>query len=244
VYSLREVKFSVVIPARDEEKLIGACLESVLRAAVPYPGDVELIVVVNRCTDSTESNARAHGARIVRDDSRCLARIRNAGAREAAGDILVTMDADSTMSPNMLSAIERKLTSGRFVGGGVPIRSDRMSLGIFVAGLILWTCLFATGLSGGLYWCYRRDFEAIGGFNEAVLVGEDLEFAKRLKDHGRRQERRFGVLWGAHIVTSARKFDRFGDWFVLRMLLNPRALMRAARGDRAFADRYFYDFEH
>ncbi len=238
------MKFSIVIPARDEEKLIGRCFDSIERAARPYPGEVEVIVVINRCTDSTEAIARSRGAKIVRDDSRCLARIRNAGAREATGDILITIDADSRMSENMLEAIDRKLGGGRYIGGGVPVRADRASAGIIASSLFLFVAMAMTRLAGGLYWCRRRDFEAVGGFDESRIVGEDLNFAKRLREHGKKSGKKFGTLWGTHILTSARKFDRFGDWFFFRILFS-RQFVRVARGrDREFADRYFYDFEH
>lgn len=235
--------FSVVIPARDEERHIGACLESVARAAQPYPGEVEAIVVLNRCTDSTESITTAHGARIVREDARNLARIRNAGARAATGDVLVTVDADSTMSPDTFSEIERLLARGKFVGGGAVIRPERWSAGIFLGALILAAFVAPKGISGGLFWCCRADFEAIGGFNENLPTAEDIDFAVRLKAHGKARGKRFGTLWRAPIVTSCRKFDRFGDWFLVRMLLfHPIRFWRALHGlDPAVGDRYWYD---
>jgi len=57
-------------------------------------------------------------------------------------------------------------------------------------------------VTGGLFWCRRRDFEAIGGFNEDFVSLEDLDFALRLKAHGRTTGRRFSTLRGGHIVTS------------------------------------------
>jgi glycosyltransferase involved in cell wall biosynthesis len=239
------MKFSIIIPARNEEKWIGSCIESIERASKPYSGGVEIIVVLNRCTDSTERIALAHGVRIVRDESKCLAKIRNTGARWASGDILVTIDADSVMSENMLIKIDEALASGKIIGGGVPVKPDRMSPGIFLSMTLLWISLWATGLAGGVYWCHRRDFEAVGGFNEMMRVAEDLEFAKRLGEYGKKQNRRFVNLWGTHIVTSSRKFDKFGDWLMIRMLIHPRKIRSVLRGeDRSFADTYFYDFEH
>ncbi|MFH1022249.1 MAG: glycosyltransferase [Planctomycetota bacterium] len=238
------MKFSVIIPARNEEVLLGRCLESVTRAAAAFPGQVEVVVVINRCTDRTEAIARDRGARIVRDDSRVLSRIRNAGARAARGEILVTIDADSRMAGNTFAEIDRAMASGRYIGGGAVVRPERRSLGIFLSEMVLWAGLLATGLSGGLFWCRRGDFEAVGGFDERLIVAEDLDFARRLKIHGRRGGRRFGTLWRSPVSTSCRKFDRFGDWVLFRMLvLHPRQLWRALRGtDRTFADRFFYDF--
>ena len=72
-----------------------ACLDALAKAAQSYRSEVEFIVVLNRCTDETERIAVACGARVVREDRRSLAAIRNAGAQCATGDILVTVDADS-----------------------------------------------------------------------------------------------------------------------------------------------------
>jgi glycosyltransferase involved in cell wall biosynthesis len=233
----------VVIPARDEERYLGACLSSLQAAAARYPGPVETIVVLNRCRDRTEAIARRAGARIVREDAKNLAAIRNAGARVAQGGVLITVDADSRMSPNMLCEVGRALGSGRYIGGGVPIRPERWSLGILAGTLLLFSLLLLPyGISGGLFWCRREDFEAIGGFNRSRLVAEDVDFARRLKAHGKEHGKRFKTLWRTHIVTSCRKFDRFGDWFLMR---HPRRIRRALRGcDRASADRFFYDFPH
>jgi glycosyltransferase involved in cell wall biosynthesis len=234
------VRFSIVIPARNESAWIGACLDAVRDASRPFAGDVETIVVLNRCSDDTGAVASAHGARTVEDDSRNLAKIRNTGARHASGDILVTVDADSVMSPNMLEEADRAMRSGKYIGGGVPIRPERMSLGILLSGLLI-LCALPLGISAGLFWCYRRDFKAIGGFDESLVIAEDVDFAKRLKSYGRQRGKRFGTLWRTRITTSCRKFDRFGDWFLLK---RPGLLLRAVRGqDRGLADRLFYDFE-
>jgi len=232
---------SVIIPARNEEHFIGACLESIRVAGSDYAGQVEVIVVLNRCTDRTEEIAHAFGARTIREDARNLARIRNAGVRSAVGDVLVTIDADSRMSPGTLAAIDRTLASGETVGGGTIIRPDRLSLGITSTLWLftLWTRL--CGLSGGLFWCYRRDFEAIGGFDENLVSAEDVDFARRLKVYGQKTDRSFSALRGGYIVTSCRKFDVFGDWCVFT---KPLLFWRLLRGThRQDADAFYYDFE-
>ena len=55
------------------------------------------MVVVNRCTDATETIAETAGAKVVRDDSRCIAAVRNAGVNRSSGGVVVTIDADSVM---------------------------------------------------------------------------------------------------------------------------------------------------
>jgi glycosyltransferase involved in cell wall biosynthesis len=172
---------------------------------------LEVIVVLNRCSDNTEQIAHAFGARTIREDARNLARIRNAGARSAVSRVLVTIDADSRMSPGTLAAIDRALSSGTTVGGGALIRPDRSSTEIKVTLVFFGLFLLICQLSGGLFWCCREDFEAIGSFNENLVSGEDVDFARRLRAYGKRLHRPFSTLRGASIVASCRKFDAFGD---------------------------------
>lgn len=239
------MKFSIIIPTHNEEKYLPRCLDSIKKASELFPSQVEVIVVLNRCTDATEDIAISKGVKIVHNDSRNLSKIRNAGVTEAIGEILVTIDADSVMSPNMLIEIERNLLSGKYIGGGVTIYPERKSLGINISYSLLRLSLLFTGLSGGLYWCYLKDFKAVGKFNEDMIFGEDLEFAKRLKIYGKKNGKKFGTLKKAHILTSCRKFDRFGDWFLFTLLIfQSREIREGLKGiNRKFADKYFYDFE-
>ncbi len=101
------MKYSIVVPAHNEERYLPACLGALRRAAEASRAECEFIVVLNRCTDATERLALEHGARIVREDRRCLAAIRNAGARAATGEVIVTVDADSVVSENVFAEIER-----------------------------------------------------------------------------------------------------------------------------------------
>lgn len=200
---------------------------------------VEVIVVLNRCTDGTEQIARSHGCVIVREDAKNLSTIRNAGVAAARGEIIVTCDADSRMHPGSLAEIVRRLEAGRTIGGGAVVLPERWSLGIVASGCAILPYLIFTGVSYGLFWFWKRDFEAIGGFNPQFVSVEDVDFAQRLKLHGRRSKRRWGTLMRTPLITSCRKFDQFGDWY---LVWNPRFVRRLFRGDdRKAADKFWYD---
>ena len=233
------MRFSVIIPAHNEEKYLDACLRSIAIAAAPYPGQVEIIVVLNRCTDGTEGIARAAGARVLIEDSKNLARIRNAGAAASKGEILLTLDADSLFSANLLTEVDRLLATGNYIGGGARIMFERYSPGLVVTVLLLVPFLLWYRISGGCFWCRKEDFDAVGGFDEQHLTFEDVDFARRLKAHGRRQGKRFGTLIRASILTSSRKLDMLGDWY---LALRPWLMPRLIRGtDRALADKLWYE---
>lgn len=234
-------RFSILIPARDEEACLPRCLDSIQVAAVPFPDQVEIIVALNRCTDRTEEIALKQGCKVVREDSKNLARIRNAAARAATGEIVATIDADSYMSNNMLMEIDRMLRAGNCVGGGVMIWPERWSLGILVTSVILTLAVLWHRIAVGSFWCLREDFEAIGGFNENLVSVEDLDFAKRLKAYGKANGRRFRAITKAHIVTSCRKFDIFGDW---HLVTHPGMVLRIFTGrSQKDADDFYYDIK-
>ncbi|TWH46235.1 glycosyltransferase family 2 protein [Sporomusa sp. KB1] len=242
----KKVKLSVVIPAYNEEKYITKCLDSILKASVPYKDRVEIIVVLNRCTDRTEEIALLYGCVIVREDAKNLSKIRNAGAKIAKGEILVTIDADSWMSDTMLTEIEKHLMSGEYIGGGVMMKPERMSLGIMASTLALLLTAIPTFIkhgfiSLGLLWCFKKDFDAIQGFDENRIMAEDADFALRLKEHGKALGKTYGTITKAHITTSSRKFDMFGDWV---FVIKPQILFAYHNGrNRKCSDEFYYDIK-
>lgn len=233
------MRISVIIPAHNEEQFLPACLESISTAAENCDHDIERIVVLNRCTDRTEEIAADQHCTLVREDAPNLSRIRNAGAAVSTGEIIVTIDADSLMHPRTFLEVVKKLESGKFIGGGTIVLLERLSLGILCSMVVVFFRLIKFGMSYGLFWCRKEEFDAIKGFDENLVSIEDVDFVIRLKAHGKSQGKRFGTLWRAPITTSCRKFDQFGDWFLVK---NPAFLKRVFSGkDRKAADEFWYD---
>ncbi len=131
------MKFSVIIPAYNEEALIGKCFAAIERARKCTSSTVEVIVVLNRCTDKTEQISRNFGATLVEEPVKNLSRIRNSGSKAATGDVIVTIDADSQMSENTFQEIERLLETKKYIGGGTKIKAERLSLGILMSSLVI-----------------------------------------------------------------------------------------------------------
>ncbi|MEJ3741411.1 glycosyltransferase [Bacillus tropicus] len=240
VYLKDAMKFSIIIPAHNEEKYIGKCLDSIAKASETYKDQTEVIVVLNRCTDKTEEIAKSYNCITLKNNDKNLSKIRNAGAQIASGEIIITIDADTQMTESMLSNVDKHLASGKYIGGGVTGKFERMSLGIFVSAMLLIIpLLFKYGaISVGIFWCYRKDFMAINGFNENMLMAEDADFAKRLKKWGKRNHKKFGTIKNG-MITSCRRFDTYGDWALLK---NPKVILAYLRGnDKKYADKTYYD---
>lgn len=230
---------SLIIPAHNEADFLPACLQAAQEAGKRIDSQVEIIVVLNRCTDDTEQIATRHGCRIVREDAKNLSLIRNAGVAAATGEIIVTCDADSRMHPDSFQEILRRLATGKIVGGGAIIYPERWSVGIVASALAILPYLAFTGVSFGMFWFFKRDFEAIHGFDARFVSVEDIDFARRLKRHGRASNRGWGTLFSKPLITSCRKFDQFGDWYLFK---NPGFVRKVFRGDdRKTADHFWYD---
>lgn len=232
------MNLSIVIPAHNEEDFLEDCLGAIEHGAnMFYPDiDIEIVVVLNRCTDKTQSIACEGNATLIYEDAKNLAVIRNAGIQGALYDNIVTIDADTWLDPQALGEIAQGFEDESLVGGTIPCRLER------VTPAIQETCkrianYLPPGIpfGGGGFWFRRKDFEAFGGFNEAYCTTEDVEFARDLRYHGAKTGRSYSTMLGGG-VTSSRKFDEFGD------TLSPVTIARIFRGtDQKTANEFYYD---
>jgi glycosyltransferase involved in cell wall biosynthesis len=238
------VRFSVVVPARNEEALLPRLLDTVEVARLRYaggPSAIEVIVADNVSTDRTAELARAHGARVVTVEKRVIGAVRNGGAREARGEILVFVDADIRMHPGTFDEIDRALATGRVVGGATGVRLERMSPGLAVTYATLVPLVWLTRMDTGPTFCRRADFEAIGGYDESRRVAEDVALLVALARLGRPRRQRLTRLRRAKAIASVRKFDAFGDWHYLQLM--PKVgldLLRQRPDSEDLVERYWY----
>lgn len=242
---LAEPRISLIIPAYNEEKFLPRLLAGVAAARARYRHGaeaVEVIVADNASTDGTAEVASARGCRVVPVAKRVIAAARNAGAREARGEILAFVDADFQIHPETFNAIEASLADGKSVVGATGVKMERLSLGIGVSYALLAPFAIVMQMDTGVVFCRRQDFEAVGGYNEARLVAEDVQLLRDLKRLGRGRGQKFERLRGVKAIASTRKFDRFGDWHYVTGML---PLVYAALFSRSMLDRwircYFYE---
>ena len=109
------VRFLVVIPAHNEELLIGQTLAAINAAKRPRD---QVLVVDDRSTDRTAEIAEEHGCHVLRRDPSAepgRAAARAAGIERAAGlewDAMVMLDADSIVEPSYFDRCEEALATG------------------------------------------------------------------------------------------------------------------------------------
>ena len=220
-----------VVPAHNEEALLGACLDSIARAMreVAPRDDFEIVVANDASTDRTGDIARARGAVVIDVTLRHIAAVRNAGARAISPrcERLIFLDADTVLTSGALAGTLAAFASGA-VGGGARFVSDgrlpllaKLTFNFFTA---LW---FSLRLAAGCYvFARRQDFEAVGGFDERVYAGEEYFISRALKRRGR------FVIVDQPVVTSARKLRTYTPLQLVGFLIK-----LVARGERGIQSR-------
>jgi glycosyltransferase involved in cell wall biosynthesis len=203
---------SFIIPAYNEERLLGATLSAVHAAAEQLSQPYEVIVVDDGSTDGTAAIARSAGATLVSVQYRQIARTRNAGARAATGDTLIFVDADTLIDAATVTASLEALRCGA-VGGGATLRLDgQLPWHGWLALWLVRASMRVGRFAAGCYlFCTRAAFEAAGGFDETLFATEEIALSRALQRHGR------VVIVRESVVSSGRKLRTFSGWELLRL---------------------------
>jgi glycosyltransferase involved in cell wall biosynthesis len=218
---------SFIVPAHNEEAWIGRCVSAIRGAMEGIGEEHELIVVDDASTDATASIAQQHGARVIRVAHRQIAATRNAGAREARGEVLFFVDADTLVNAQVVQSALRSLRDGAVGGGCVAQFEGRLPLWWKVAYPFFVLGVRVLRLPGGCcLFCTRGAFEVMGGFSEAHYAAEEAVLVRALKRHGK-----FVVL-ADRVVTSGRNLRAHSFWSIARLLIR-----LAVRGPDGFRDR-------
>jgi glycosyltransferase involved in cell wall biosynthesis len=198
------IDFSVVIPAHNEALYLESTLASV--RSQDFEGNVELIVVDNNSDDATADIARDYADLILYcRELQGAAAARQQGARRARGNAILFVDADTVLSPNLLSEAARSLKAG-YVGGCAPVEvlDDAFSARWTEACLNAWYRYIGPTFIPGLY-CAREVFQRVGGWDVGISCAEEMRLLRRLREHGQ-------LAWnsGCSMATDARRFRAEG----------------------------------
>jgi len=183
-------KISIIIPALNEENVIGRCLDALEKNDAPRSA-FEVIVVDNGSTDRTPDVAMSFEnvltIKVLKVAKVHISAARNRGAAEARGKFLAFLDADCLAPPNWLSSALRLLqeSEASIIGAHYGIPDDSTWVGR------LWTQdRFAsrTGevsyLPAGDLLVNRETFSSIGGFDESIQTNEDFDLCERARAVG------------------------------------------------------------
>lgn len=192
------LRIAVLIPAHNEERLIGACVASV-RNSLHQPSNI--YVITHNCTDATAANARAAGANIIdlNDDG-----VRGKGAALLHGftiatgehaDAVLVIDADSTIASTLIGHVHDAFARGadavqaRYIAAtGTTERAHLQSLALYGMNVLRPRGRANIGLSCGIF---GNGFALSATTLNAVpytahSVVEDMEYHLMLVSSGRR----------------------------------------------------------
>lgn len=181
-------KISVIIPAYNEEKLIGKCLKALQNQSLPR-NHYEIIVVDNNSTDRTKEIVKKYGISIYTyTKMQRVAAARQFGASLAKAPILAFMDADSFADKKWLETIECYFKEKSFlmaVCGVVWPLSDVWYIKFGFAAFNFFSQanqFFGMVLPWGSNFAIRKEaFDTIGGYNLALKTYDDAEIGIRVK---------------------------------------------------------------
>ncbi len=237
---------SVIIPMRNERRHIERCLASIISQDYSMER-MEVMVIDGESNDGCGQQVLDFAARhpkipirLLQNQKRIIPAGLNAGIRAAQGDIIVRVDAHTTLAPNYVSTCVRYLLQGAAdnVGGLMrPAGTTHVEQGVALAI----TSPFGVGDAKfhysedeqyvdtvylGAYW--RKTFDAIGLYDETLHINEDYELNYRLRQIGGK------ILLSPAIKSTYtprsslralwRQYFEYGRWKVRTLRKHPDSL--------------------
>ncbi|MEM5836309.1 MAG: glycosyltransferase [Candidatus Aenigmatarchaeota archaeon] len=199
---------SVIIPTLNEEKYIENCLKAV--RAQDYKGKYEIIVADGKSKDRTVEIAKKYADKVIVVEKKGIAVGRNAGAKEAKGEIFIFIDADTVAAFNLLTELVKGFKKG-VVGVTCPVIPLSASMSEF---LLYWFYdqFMRASLKtkkpqvAGMCVAYeRKAFEKIGGFDESIKTCEDYDLSERISKLGK-----IVCTDSTFVMSSPRRIRKWG----------------------------------
>lgn len=181
-------RFRVIVPAHNEEAVIGRCLKAIT-AEQDAPSEMEVVVVANGCTDRTAAIARALGnpVRVIETDVPSKTRAINLGLEGLGHQPCLIADADIECKYGALKATADVLTTP-----GVSVASPQLEIDTSNASWLVrayykvWCALpYARDrlIGGGVYGLAPEAIEQLGSFPDVIAddlyVRSSFAFEKR-----------------------------------------------------------------
>ena len=130
------------------------------------------------------------------------------------------------------------MSDGRCIGGAVDTdyRPERFLVRAYLRFWRVVGKLFRMA-QGATQFCRASVFSSLGGYNETIFMGEDVEFYWRLRKAARRTDSLVELIDDVSVVPSCRRFDKWPFWKTL-ILTNPLVCMLFSRTRRLWGDWY------
>ncbi|MCS6761782.1 MAG: glycosyltransferase family 2 protein [Candidatus Devosia symbiotica] len=215
------MKLAFVIPAYNEEALIGKCLESVVAEIARTGADAQIIVVNNASTDRTGEIARSFPTvQVIDEPKKGLVNARDAGFAATEGfDLIANIDSDTIVPIGWLDTVFEQFAhnpklvclSGPYVYYDISVWSRflvNMFYGLTYLIYVLNRFILRIGsvVQGGNFVFKRAAWQQVGGYDRSIdFFGEDTDVAVRLSKVG-------AVEWtfALKMKTSGRRLEKEG----------------------------------
>jgi rSAM/selenodomain-associated transferase 2 len=195
------MNISVIIPVLNEETSIALTLRSLVELT-PF----EVIIVDGGSTDRTAEICQQFAVKLLASQ-RGRARQMNLGARQASGDVLLFLHADTGLPASAFTDIATALGNPRYVGGRFDVELDGKHWMLKIVGAMInyRSRLSKVGTGDQAIFVRREVFERLGGYPDIPMM-EDIAFCRALK--------RIGdvACLRSRVMTSARRWERDGVW--------------------------------
>jgi glycosyltransferase involved in cell wall biosynthesis len=206
------MKLSFIIPAWNEEVLIGATITSLHLASEDF--EYEIIVANDGSEDRTADIASELGAKVVHCMNRQIGPTRNDGAKAATGDVYIFVDADTIVSKKVVGETVEAIHNGAVAGGSFPIFEGELPLFAKVLTPILRITFKMLRVAAGAYlFCTRESFEKAGGFDPKFFAAEEVHLSNKLHEFGKY------TTIKSRVVTSGRKFRTHSSLHIMATLV-------------------------
>lgn len=213
-------ELTIVIPAKNEEKLLPRLLTSLTKQDYALMPNTRVFVADAGSTDRTADVAKEFSRRLsIRVIGGGLPSVgRNSGALRADSRYILFLDADieladATLVRRAVALMKRKslhcLTTDIFCREGIWL--DRLLYGC--NNLAQRLSRLGSPFATGMFMLVDKDqFDEIGGFDEQALYAEDYQLTRRI------HRSRFRVIRGG-IYSTNRRFVKMGHWRIVRYFL-------------------------
>jgi glycosyltransferase involved in cell wall biosynthesis len=215
----RDMLFSVVIPCFNEEKYIKKLLASLDKQDIGSRC-FEVVVVDNNSTDKTSqviwdyASTTTLNIRMVHEYSPGVSVARNSGSRIASGEVIVFLDADNTLEENFLSRLENYITSKQCLAGTICTLPDKSNMRGWILFLSMEIIKTLSPRPFGKSFVEKHVLSSSRGFNEGIVLGENVEFLINIKKIVTGMGGMFGHIRPG-IRCSLRRFEKVGYFRVL-----------------------------
>ena len=205
------MKFSIIIPTLNEEKTIEDCLS----ALQPLRDDCEIIIVDGDSTDNTRIVAAPLADKVI-ISVKSRAKQMNNGARQATGDVLIFLHADTCLPENALLLIQQEISSARPWGRfDIQLSGKHVMLKV-IARMMNWRSRL-TGIATGdqVIFVTRLAFEKAGQYPEINLM-EDIALCTTLKKISP------PICLKAKVISSGRRWELNGIYKTILLMWSLR----------------------